>query len=543
MSPARLAVAAALLLASAPGAARAADDADRDAAIFGADDAERDEAIFGADDADRDQAIFGAADAARDAAIFGAEDGDRDAAVFGGDDDRDDAIFGEAPSDEPTRLPEGRGLLSGDEIDRRLGRAADKLQIGGLLYLRARWTGYEDQPAEQGPLDSPNLFDVYLDARPNDDLRVFARGRLTHRFAAPGTGPIPVPVPGVQTGSGAATESDLDQLWLKFDVEDRLFVTLGRQPIKWGTGRFWNPTDFLNPTVRNPLAVFDERLGIGAVKLHLPFEASGWNLYALATFDEATTAEGVGGAFRIEKLFGDLEVSLSTALRQGDPLRLGADLSFPLWEFDLRAEAALVHGDDGLYWSGVPDWRASNPFDGLSLESRKEEWIPQAVVGAEVAIRYSDEDSLTIGAEYFYNGAGYDDPRIYPLLVATGSFRPLYLGRHYAALYATAVGPGRWNDTTLIASLLGNLSDRSFFGRFNWRVRLLTYLNLDTWVGYHFGDPGEFRLGMELPGISGLDEAEWERIGVPATLRDLLARGATIPPPTLELGAGLSLRF
>lgn len=512
MSTKRLAACTlAAALASAPSPATAQDDeAAREAEMFG-ESSEVETANAAADD--RDAEIFGAGD-----------DDDRDADIFGGD----------APADEPVRPAAGGGLLSSDEIDRRLGNAQDKVEIGGLLYLRGDFTTYEDQLAEQAPLSSPNLFDLYLDARPSDELRVFARGRLTHRFAQPAA---VLPFAGGET---AETEAALDQLWLKFDVEDTLFVTVGRQPIKWGAGRFWNPTDFLNRTVRDPLAVFDERLGVGAVKLHLPVESSGWNFYAIADFDDASTVNGVGGALRIEKLVGDTEMSVSTALRQDQPLRFGADVSFPLWLFDVRAEAAVVRGEERPFWRGTPDWESDAPLAAVSPFSREDEWIPQVVAGADIDIPYGDDDSFTIGAEYFYNGAGYDDPRIYPLLMATGGFTPLYLGEHYAGLYATAMGPGQWNDTTLIASVLGNLSDQSYLGRFDYRVRLLTYLDVNTFVAYHFGDPGEFRLGMSVPGREiPADQLDL----IPAPLQPLLANGVTVPAPRLQLGAGLQLRF
>src|SRR5690606_19660923 len=126
---------------------------------------------------------------------------------------------------------------------------------------------------------------LYLDARPNDDLRFFARARVTHRFAAPAAA-TPLARLG---GTPPETEGALDQLWLKFDVDDVLFVTAGRQPIKWGAGRFWNPTDVLNRARRDPIAVFDERLGVSLVKIHLPLEASGWNFYAIGDFEDAST--------------------------------------------------------------------------------------------------------------------------------------------------------------------------------------------------------------------------------------------------------------
>ena len=49
--------------------------------------------------------------------------------------------------------------------------------------------------------------------------------------------------------------------------------------------------------------------------------------------------------------------------------------------------------------------------------SRDEDWIPQALVGLEYGFNYTDDDAMYLGAEYFFNDAGYGDV-------------DLYLGRH-----------------------------------------------------------------------------------------------------------------
>ncbi|WP_373046490.1 hypothetical protein [Vulgatibacter sp.] len=523
--------AAFLALPAAAGATEAAEDEARDEAIFG-------ESTGSTEDASRDEEIFGESTGSTD------------------DASRDEDIFGESegstvvPASTRSEGSGGDGLLSSSQIDQRLDLAGDKLAIGGLLYLRAQYSGAEGTLVERDPIASPNLLDVYFDARPNDNLRAFARGRLTHTFAEG-------QATGVDTGfGGEASGADLDQLWINFNLEHRLFVTAGRQPIRWGASRFWNPTDFVNDRVRDPLAIFDERLGVSLVKVHLPIESSGWNLYAIADLEEASTVEQMGGAFRVEKLIGSTEVTLSTALRKDRPWRVGADLSFPLWEFDVRAEVAMLYGDEQRYWRGDFDLSSLENGEATLQErvagvklpeawDRSDEWIPQAVLGADLAIKYSDEDNVVLGAEYFYNGAGTDDPALYPWLLSNG-FSPLYLGQHYGAVYANATAPGSWNDTSFTASVLGNLTDRSFVGRFDYRVRLLTYLDFNAFVASHFGEAGEFRLAMQVPRVAELEGASEEQLaqlGLGPAMGAMLASGVDQPAPLLELGAGLQLRF
>lgn len=74
----------------------------------------------------------------------------------------------------------------------------------------------------------------------------------------------------------------LDQLWLRFGLWHALFVTAGRQHVRWGTAQIWTPADFLHLQRRNPLNPFDARRGTDVVKLHLPIESAAWNFYAYA---------------------------------------------------------------------------------------------------------------------------------------------------------------------------------------------------------------------------------------------------------------------
>jgi hypothetical protein len=176
----------------------------------------------------------------------------------------------------------------------------------------------------------------------------------------------------------------------------------------------------------------------------------------------------------------------------------------------------------------TPRWRAVPGADpALPLLQRFERhdpvgYLPQVVVGANYSVKYSDEDTVTFGLEYFYDDSGYDSPRIYPVLLGVAAVSPLdaaalglpanplagqpnpftsfYLGRHYGGAYASLPKPGRWNDTTFTLSVLGNLSDESFVARLDHSVLLLTYLRLETYLAGHFGArEGEFRLGFNIP--------------------------------------------
>ena len=330
---------------------------------------------------------------------------------------------------------------------------------------------------------------------------------------------------------------------MNFDLSHRAFVTAGRQHVKWGVGKYWNPTDYLHPVKRDPLATFDTRTGTTLVKLHVPWEKEGWNFYAVSLFEDAsgdTTQTSsrlgrVGGGGRAELVLGPAELGLDALAQDGHHPRYGIDLSGGLFDVDLYGEAALREGGDGPRWhrAGAPSAGSLAALEGWEPDPR-DRFTPQLVGGAAWSYKYTDKDALTLNAEYFYNSLGYDDPKVYPYLLlgaprADGTpqdpaaFRSFYLGRHYAALSLTLPNPGSLTDVTFVFTTLGNLSDKSYIARVDCSVLTLTYLTVETYAAAHFGNKGgEFRFALPAS-LTSLIEQTYGTSSVPtgAPLFDL----------------------
>ena len=448
-----------------------------------------------------------------------------------------------APQAEPSPPVSGRddAILGGGRAGPPAGvmTAAQEnpLALGGMLYLRASTLWERFKPPSEWPLYSSNLLDVYVDTRPNDRVRAFALARtLWSPFVPAGL------LPGV-TPPGASLEPQvfLDQLWVNFDVGRRAFVTVGKQHVKWGVGRFWNPTDFLHPDRRNPLDVFDARVGTTMVKVHVPWEARGWNLYAIAFLDDpsgkgdgANTIGKVAGGARAEVVLGPAELGATALVRDGQRPRFGLDFSTGIWDLDVHGEVALRTSSDVQLWEEI-DPAAPTVFDRYGKRSL-DGITPQAVLGVSYAVNYSDEDAVRFGAEYFYNGAGYDDPHIYPwlqrALVLPGEsndYVPFYVGRHYAGAFALLAAPGTWNDHTFTLNVLANLSDGSATVRIDHSMVVNTYLTVESFLaGYVGTEGGEFRFALDV------SKAE---IGPPLTA-DLRTQ-----PPVLSGGVALRVKL
>ena len=461
--------------------------------------------------------------------------------VFGGEERQPTPTEPSAPnSDRDTEALSGPATRSAFDSAEAVD---DPLKIGGLFYLRANVAGTEGTSFGNTAFNAPTLVDAYFDARPTDRLRAFVVGRLTYDPTLPS-----------QPAEGAPSNPRvlLDQAWLRFDLARTVFFTVGKQHVKWGTGQIWNPTDFLSPQRRNPLAFVDLRTGVSMVKLHVPWEARGWNFYGIAITDDLGTDAGavvdptggparpggndpvnrlsrIGGALRAELVVGPAEVGISGVAQRGRKPRFGLDLSSALGPIDVYGELALKEGTDQPLYRLPEGTTLEDIFqNGIQVEAYIPTGLtPQVTGGANYSFAYGQNDLAVVGVEYFYNSTGYTSSVGYPYLIAQRAFQPLYVGRHYGAAYLFLNQPFDWERTAFNFFTLGNLSDRSYTSRLNMTYRALTYLTVEAYGAVHYGRKGgELRLGFSVPDV---------------TINGQNIPGFTLAAPTFELGAGLRL--
>lgn len=443
-----------------------------------------------------------------------------------------------APAETPAAAPPPSAASSGDSRDQAVLGGVDRpmftepmppedpLTIGGMLYMRLQGTAYDHTAPGDWSLTSPTLMDVFFDARPNDRVRAFALGRMTFDPLQPpvasaisdtqtmnmtGTAGSSSLAPNV-TGQTNSPRLALDQFWLRFDIAHTVFVTAGRQHVRWGTGRIWAPTDFLHMRRRNPLDVFDVRTGTTVLKVHLPIEARAWNFYGYLVTegqDGVPTFKTPAGALRAELVFDQLEIGLGVFGRAKSRAKFAADISAGIGDFDVYGEVAVVDAreNDRVRFAGYEPVLASAEFTPLPVLIDRAYPIyqnigyrPQAVVGLSYSRKYNDKDTFTVGAEYFYNGLGYNDSEAYYGLFFphTRSLRnpasSFYLGQHYAGLLVTFPAPYHLDLHTFSMSTLGNLSDLTFTTRIDYAYVLLTHLRLEAYAAVTYGARGgEFR--------------------------------------------------
>jgi hypothetical protein len=416
---------------------------------------------------------------------------------------------------------------------------SDPLKLGGMFYLRTQTSARQGDTPDDWSLSAPALLDAYMDARPNERVRGLVLARMSFDPTLPSgttTTAAQQGMLGNDGSSGAANMAGvgdlsslfagrsrgpnvvLDQMWLRFDLDRTVFVTAGKQHVRWGTARFWTPADFLHVRKRNPLDVFDARTGTTMVKLHLPWERTGWNFYAYGLLEGADATPRLGdvaGAARAEVVLGSTEIGAGALVQANKKPKIAFDISTGIWDLDVYGEVALRYGDEIDRVTYEPP--AGGP--GTTTRFTLLEQFPvttrsgmkaQAVGGFSYSRKYNDNDVINVGFEYFYNPLGYDSPEAYPGLIlphATPLRDPatfFYLGRHYGAVSVNIPAPYDWNYTTFTLSNLGNLSDQSFIARLDYSLVLLTHLRFEAFAALHYGrNEGEFRFGVDNLTIDG----------------------------------------
>lgn len=284
----------------------------------------------------------------------------------------------------------------------------------------------------------------------------------------------------VETGDYRAL--DFDERLFPFDDEDvgsfaifhnldRLFATLstgvaditvGRQPVAWGSARVVNPTDILVPFRYNDLDR-EERFGVDAVRMLVPLGALslidvGYVFGSEADFDESAV-------FVRPKLYVlQTDLSIVAALFQHH-LLAGIDLARAIGGVGTWLEAAYVVTE----LADPGDRDSDNDYLRISA-------------GGD----YRFTDKIYGYAEYHFSAAGESEPRDYLGLLTTPAFEDgavYLLGRHYAGFGATY-------EITPLAPLsllvLVNASDWSvsLFPQIEYNIAPDVYVSLGGTIGF-----------------------------------------------------------
>lgn len=352
----------------------------------------------------------------------------------------------------------------------------DKVDVGGAIYSDFFYYIYSNKSFKDDRFYNNNLGYFYVDAKLPADVRFFTKGRLKFDPTVDESELNPL------TGTNyQKLTADLDEMKLMFDVNDAVFFTIGKQKIKYGSGVFWNPTDFLNDTMKNPFYSYDRRLGVTLIKTHVPIGVS--NFYIVADINNAKNIDQIAYVARLEAPINTSELALTLKAKKNMATKLGVDVSASLYEIDVHLETAISKGSDKTFYT-----LQGTPY----TDTKKTFW--DITVGASYDWQYTDSRTMTLSLEYYYNQEGYNNPAVYPILWANAMFVPLNTGRQYGMFTVYIPKPGSWNRTNITLFNVANLVDSSVMTRAELIYMFTNDLNIGFNVTGHYGkSSGEFR--------------------------------------------------
>ncbi|HKI73971.1 MAG TPA: hypothetical protein VJ998_04985 [Pseudomonadales bacterium] len=218
----------------------------------------------------------------------------------------------------------------------------------------------------------------------------------------------------------------------RFNVQFRFRagdLTIGRQPITFGTARVINPTDvFLPFDVRTLNREY--RVGVDAIRFQHPFgQLSELDVGVIAGDDARTDTSSAFLQVKTNVNGNDLQLAL---IRYAGQTLAGGGVQTALGNFGFWFEGAAVWGDENYQ-------RVSTGLD------------------------YAFTENVYGLIEYHYNGAGESREQDYPVNVTRAPYRVggvFLLGRQYIIPSVNVQLSPLW---TVTAQALANLSDGSVF--------------------------------------------------------------------------------
>lgn len=270
--------------------------------------------------------------------------------LFGGD------LFVEYEEDETALRPE-EALLVQDGWD-----------VGGSYNLSVNASRTFIEGLE--PIDTWRTSlggNLYLDARPDPDFRVFGKMGLNYAVS--------------KDKSEDPLNLSLQELFADFNYDNQVFFRAGKQNVKWGVGYFYSPADVISVGRIDPSNPEKEIEGPVALRVHYPRGSTNYYFYTL--FDGVTEPSEVGLAPKMEFVMGGTEIGLGGFYQKDKAPRAMLTLSSSLGNVAVFGEAVVGKATDQFFFQGTAGGRYSyNDPDGLF--------------------------NLTGAAQYFYDEEGYE---------------------------------------------------------------------------------------------------------------------------------------
>lgn len=258
---------------------------------------------------------------------------------------------------------------------------------------------------------------------------------------------------------------------VSWQVNPKVYVSMGKTLVRWGKGYAWNPVNFAGRD-KNPsdpdLALEGYWMGLGDVVFSFPGALRTLAVTAVAIPVENGLNEDFGGedelnwAGKVYLLLHDTDIDFMALSEGSRSSRFGVDLSRNI------TSSFEVHGE----WAMVDDF--VKPVIASDGSRSNEQFDAESYL---LGIRYLAPTETTFILEYYHNGQGYTegetgdfydlidaatDPQLAALRDTSRSYqRPNYM-RNYFYLRASQKEPFGWLYINPALTSVVNLDDGSY---------------------------------------------------------------------------------
>lgn len=262
-------------------------------------------------------------------------------------------------------------------------------------------------------------------------------------------------------GKKRASET-LNEAWMRFDVNSRLQIGIGKKTLKWGKGYAWNPVnffgrqkdlndiDFALAGYSMAFSQYSRTLASGPISnmtLTMAYMPVAENIN-----DNFTDSNSSNFASQLYMLYGNTDIDLYLMAGTSGNHKFGIDFSHNLAS-NLEIHAELAHEAEGKGYN-----IATN-----GLVERDKSSSNSLIAGG----RYLDQREITYILEYIHNGSGFSQNEMHnfynsadsalnsgvgPLKKADASNFNNYINRQFAMrdyLYLKASKPELFNNLYL----------------------------------------------------------------------------------------------
>jgi len=388
--------------------------------------------------------------------LFGSEED-----VFGGDE-------GLVEEQESSDTAMAELLLTDDEVVHIGGSYNFGFSTGSTIEEDNQWNFTPDLSAS-----------LYLDARPDADIRFFTKATVNYPFRE----------------DEDRTFNDILQIkemFSDFHIDESLFFRAGKQTINWGVGRYFSPADLLNLTEIDPEDPDAELEGPLSVKMHLPVDNNNYYLYTIVP-EVIDNPGDLILAPKAEFLMGKTELGIGAYYRYEQVTSAMLNFTRVVGDFDLYGEGVVQYGSDKTF--------VEEDMGVYSLETYDEKLFFKTTLGASYLWSHEESDlSISASGQYYFNGEGYEDPTILTngmgaaFVASSIANEDLNIGdlmessQHYGAATITVTPI---EDFSFGVFWLGSLSDFSGMVTPSLSWQATDHISLKTSLPWTYGDDGD----------------------------------------------------